>query len=90
MALTTRHIAPDSDPKLKKAQVLNPYHSGDEFRRISSDRFIDEVTLKSAAAISRGRVPADGGRAARRGAALAGGGGRAPTPERQHRAPTTP
>ena len=44
MALTTRHIAPDSDPKLKNAQVLNPYHSGDEFRRISSDRFIDEVS----------------------------------------------
>ena len=89
MALTTRRIAPDSDPKLKKAQVLNPYHSGDEFRRISSDRFIDEVTLKSAAAISRGRVPAWGARSEARGR-LGGGGGRAPTPERQHRAPTTP
>ena len=88
MALTTRHIAPDSDPKLKKLKfsirIIPEMNFGSgEFRVIDS-------SMKSAAAISRGRVPADGGRAARHGAALAGGGGRAPTPERQHRAPTTP
>ena len=50
-------------------------------------RVIDP-SMKSAAAISRGRRAADGGRTARRGAALAGARGpgansRAPTAERQ-------
>ena len=81
MALTTRRIAPDSDPKLKKAQVLNPYHSGDEFRRISSDRSIDEV---SGSDFARARPSRWGARSEAWGR-LGGGRGagantRAPTP----------
>ena len=87
MALTTHRIAADSDPKLKKLKFSIRIIPGDEFRRISSDRSIDEVSGSDFARASCSRWGAHSGAWGRLGG---GAGAGHEQPSANSRAPTTP